>query len=187
MQKTYKSAATIELPFKPDVVSDAIKDIMLRRGVKEQTNRGFQIFRGARLHPSDGELADLYFKVERKSRRDGDISLVYLVVGRPGENVSLRPTEDNYRVIDGMQFLEQAIPEIEAYDLEVAIKEQDEIVRKAEKKLGNLQNDRRSMERRLEDLTRQLEKNKNEIASQEAELARQRAAKEAMEVRRKPK
>src|SRR5690606_380304 len=179
-QKGYKSAALLELPYAPDIVEAAIKDYMLKKGIKEQKIKGFQTFKGARMTDTDGELADLYFKVERKSRKENNMSSVYLIVGRPNENVSLRPLEDSYRVDDGRSFLEEIIPSIDAYNLEVMIKKQDDVVKKEEKKLKNLIDNQRDMEDKIRNLEEKLAQNKRDQEEQSANLTRQREAKQAM-------
>ncbi len=183
-QKGYKTAAVVELPYKPEVVETAVKDYMLKRGVKEQKNRGFQVFKAARLSPTDGEVADLYFKVERKSRKDANISNVYLVVGRPNENVGLRTAEDRYRLEDGRTFLNEMAPSVGAFDLEVSIKEQDQIVEKAEKKLKSLEDNEKNLEKKIRDLQEKLTENRRDQESQRAELSKQRSATDAMRARR---
>src|SRR6478672_100952 len=96
-QKGVKRAAVIELPFSPDVVEGALKQYLAKGGVKEERLKGMQVFKNARLTPTDGEAADLYFKVDKKSRREDNISIVYLIMGRPNENVGLRTADDAYR------------------------------------------------------------------------------------------
>ncbi len=183
-QKGYKTAAVIELPYKPDVVENAVKDYMLKRGVKEQKSRGFQAFKGARVSPTDGEVADLYFKVERKSRRDANISNIYLLVGRPNENVALRTAEDRYRVDDARSFLNEMAPSIEAFDLEASISEQEQTVAKVEKKLKSLEDDEKSLQKRISDLQEKLTENRRDQETQRAELSKQRSASDAMKARR---
>lgn len=183
-QKGYKTAAVIELPYKPDVVENAVKDYMLKRGVKEQKSRGFQAFKGARLSPTDGEVADMYFKVERKSRRDANISNIYLLVGRPNENVALRTAEDRYRVDDARSFLNEMAPAIEAFDLETSISEQEQTVAKVEKKLKSLEDDEKSLQKRISDLQEKLTENRRDQETQRAELSKQRSASDAMKARR---
>lgn len=184
-QRGDKSAAMIELPYEADVVEAAIRETMLKQGVKEQRTKGFQVFKGAKLDPADTEVSDLYFKVDRKSRKD-PASLVYLIVGKPNENVGLRAVEDMYKVNDGKAFLNEIIPAVEARNLQVGIGKQDDVIGKAEKKLKNLQDDQRSMEKRIKDLQDKLVENKRDQEAQAAELDKQRSVKQAMQARQTP-
>lgn len=183
-QKGDKAAAVIELPYNQDIVEDAIRDAMLRQGIKEDKTKGFQAFRGARLTPTDGEVVDLYFRVDRKSRKEDNVSLVYLIIGRPNENVALRTGDDVFKVEESKTYLQSLIPTIEAYNLEVIINQQDNVIRKAEKRLSNLQDDQRDYEKKISNFNEKLAQTRRDIESQTAELARQRAAKDAMMARR---
>lgn len=173
-----KVAAVIELPYPPEVVEDAIKDYLSKKGVKESKYKGFSIFRSTRMYDSDLNVNDLHFKVERKSRKEKDVSVVYLLVGRPGENVGLRTKDDRYKVDDGKGFLNNMAPSIEAYNLEVDIKNQDETVKKTEKKMKNLQDEQKELEKKLE-------ANKKEQEKQTEEMSKQKTMLEAMQGRRK--
>ncbi len=183
-QKGYKPAAVIEYPYEQEVVEKAVKDYMVKKGLKEERIKGFQVFRGARMTPTDGELADLYFKVERKSRKESNLSRVHLIVGRPSENVALRTTGDNYRIVDGRDFLNTMVPSVEAFQLEVSITQQGEIVQKAEKKLKSLEEDQKDLEKKIRNFEEKLAQNKRDQEAQTAEVAKQRTVKEAMEARR---
>lgn len=183
-QKGDKAAAVIELPYNTDVVAAAIKDDMLKKGIREEKSKGFQAFKGARLTPTDGEVVDMYFKVDRKSRKDNSASVVYLIIGRPGENVALRTGDDAYKVDEAKTYLNNLTPTVDAYNLEVTIAQQDDVIKKAEKRLNNLQDDQRNYEKKISSLNEKLSQTKHDIDAQNAELAKQRAARDAMSGRR---
>jgi hypothetical protein len=165
-----KVAAVIELPYPSDVVEDAIKDFLSKKGVKDSKYKGFSIFRSTRMYDSDLNVNDLHFKVERKSRKEKDVSVIYLLVGRPGENIGLRTKDDRYKVDDGKGFLNNMVPSIEAYNLEVDIKNLDETVRKSEKKMKNLQEEQKELEKKLETNRKEQEKQIEEISKQKTTL-----------------
>lgn len=184
-QKDNKSAAVIELPYTPDIVEGAIKDFMAKKGVKETRTKGFQAYKGATLNSYDSETADLYVKVEKKGRRDKDISLIYLLVGRANENVATRNGGDNYKMEEAKSFLNELVPVVEAYDLEVSISKQSDLVQKAEKKLKNLRDDQSDYEKKIRSFEDKLAQNKKDQESQSAELNKLRASLDAMQARRK--
>jgi hypothetical protein len=165
-----KVAAVIELPYPPDVVEDAIKEFLSKKGVKDSKYKGFSIFRSTRMYDSDLNVNDLHFKVERKSRKEKDVSVIYLLVGRPGENIGLRTKDDRYKVDDGKGFLNNMVPSIEAHNLEVDIKNQDETLKKAEKKMKNLQDEQKELEKKLETNRKEQEKQTEEISKQKTTL-----------------
>lgn len=150
-QKGVKRAAVIELPFSPDIVEGALKDYLAKSGVKEERLKGMQVFKNARLTPTDGEAADLYFKVEKKSRRDDNNSVVYLIMGRPNENVALRTPDDAYRIQDAKAFLGTFQPQAQSYELERNISKNEDNLKKSERKLNDLQDDRKKLEKKIQE------------------------------------
>ena len=173
-QKGEKQAAIIELPYPPEIVEGALRKKFESALVKEERLKGMQVFKGSRLTASDGQVVDLYFRMEKRGRREPDQSVVYLILGRPNENVALRPADDNYRVNDARNFLNTLSPVVAAYDLEVKINKQDELIKKSEKNLEGLADDQRLYEERLKDLQDKLTQNKKDQEKQAQELQKQR-------------
>src|SRR5687767_6425338 len=130
-------------------------------------------------------MSDLHFKVERKNRRDKDASVVYLLVGRPSENVAVRTSDDRHKVYEGITFLNQMVPTMEAGNLEEEIARQEDEVKKAEKKMKNLEEDQQDLERKIKNLEEKLEENRNDQRKQVEEVNKQKIALEAMKGRRR--
>ena len=184
-QKGDKAAAVIELPYPAGLIEDAIKDYFSKKGIKQEKNKGFQVFQGAKLSEYDTELTDLYFKVDRKSRREKDASVVYLIVGRPSETLGSRTADDRYRIDEGKKLLEDLVSHIEAHHLEVGIGDQEGAIKKAEKKLKNLEDDQKDLEDRIRKLQDKLEEVKKDQIKQSDEINKQRSIRDAMLERRK--
>jgi hypothetical protein len=164
-QKGVKRAAVIELPFAPDVVEGALKQHLAKTGVKEERLKGMQVFKNARLTPTDGEAADLYFKVEKKSRRDDNSSVVYLIMGRPNENVALRTADDAYRIQDAKAFLGSFQPQAATFELERNISRNEDNIKKSERKMSDLQDDRKRLEKKIQEQEQELNRLKTERES----------------------
>jgi hypothetical protein len=179
-QKGEKRAAIIELPFTPEVIEGALKQSLERIGVKEERLKGMQVFKGARLTPTDGEIADLYFKVDKKKRGDENSSTVYLIVGRPNENVALRMPDDAYRMQDAKAFLSDLKPKVESYELELNIAHEEENIKKTEQKLKDIQSDQKNLEKRIQDLQDKLEQSKRDQDATNAEVNRLRSVRDAL-------
>jgi len=161
-QKGVKRAAVIELPFPPDIVEGALKQYLAKGGVKEERLKGMQVFKNARLTPTDGEAADLYFKVDKKSRRDDNTSVVYLIMGRPNENVGLRTADDAYRIQDAKAFLGSFQPQAQSYELEQNIARNEDNIKKSERKMNDLQDDRKRLEKKIQEQQQELDRLKAE-------------------------
>jgi chromosome segregation ATPase len=166
------------------VVANAIKENLNKQGIKEEKLKGYQVFKGVKLNDYDSEVVDLYFKVDKKSRKDKNNSVVSMIIGRPNENVALRTTDDTHRISDGKDFLNSLIPAVEEKNLEVNISEQDATVNKSQKKLRKLEDQQKNLERKIRNLEDKLAENKKDQESENEELNKQRSMKEAMQGRR---
>lgn len=184
-RKQYVSAV-IEVPYNSDVVEDAIKAYMAKTGFKPSSTKGVQTYKSVKLHPNNTENNDLHFKVERKSRKEKEFSLIYLIVSKENESLSQRMVEDRAGIEDAKSYLNAMVPSLEAYNLEVQITGQDETVKKAEKKLENLVEDQQDLEKKIKNLQEKLEKNKKDQESQKGEISNQRIILETLKGRRKP-
>jgi hypothetical protein len=185
LDKGQKVAAVVEVPYPHEVVEDAIKNYWSKKGLRSDKSKGFMLFRGAKVNDQDVEVADLYFKVERKSRKEKDESMIYLVVGRPGENVGLRTPDDRHQVDNGKELLNSMMALVQATGLEASIADQEEVVRREEKRLKNLEEDQRDLERKIKSLEEKIEEKKLEQRKQVDELSKQRAMLEGIKARRK--
>jgi hypothetical protein len=185
--KGNKAAALIELPYPEDEVADMLSDVMAARGVKGDKAKGFVVYRNVRLNDNDADLNDLHFKIERKSRKEKDITNVYLIIGKPSENIGLRSAVDYHKIEEAKSFLNGMVPKMEAHHLEVQIKEQEEVLTKAEKKYQSLVEDSISYVEKIRALEQKMSTNRTDRASQDVEVKKQRQTLEAMRSRRKPK
>jgi len=183
--KKDQPAAVIELPYPPDVVEDAIKEFLNKKGVKGNSSRGVQIFKGTKLSDLDVENSDLYFKVERKSRKEKDASIVYLFVTKENESPANRVVGDNYGVEGAKSFLKSLTPAIQDHGLEVEIASQEDAVKKAEKKYNNLTDDAQDLQRKLKKVENDIEENKRDTEKQRQEVENQRKILENLKAKRR--
>jgi len=183
-QRGKKPAAMIELPYSPEIVEGALKKKLESPVTKEQRLKGMLVFKSARVTPSDGEVADFYFKVERKGKKEANTSTVYLILGRPNENVALRSSNDNFRIADAREFLNSIPPDVAAYKLETDIAGQEELVKKTEKTLQGLVNTQKNLEQRIQELQDRLAQNKRDQEKYNAELSQQRSLRDALNSKR---
>jgi len=182
-QKKDEKAIVMEFPYPPSVVEDAIIDRMDKLGYKKKESKGFLIYKDAVLKEISSEPADYMIKVERKSRKDKDESVVYFIVNRNNENILAR--NDALVNSNAKTFMNGLTPDVDAYNLEVQIKDQEETVAKAEKKLKNLKDDQDSMEKKIKKLQDDLKDNAKDQDSQQKEIEKQKQALESMKSRRK--
>ena len=182
-QKKDQKAMVIDFPYSPSVVEDAIVMKMEKMGYKKKESKGFLVYKNAVISDISSEPADYMIKVERKSRKEKDESVVYIVMNRADENLIAR--SDALINSNVKTFLNGMAPHIEAYNLEVEIKKQEEAVAKAEKKLKNLVDDKETMEKKIKKLQDDLKENAKDQEAQAKEIEAQKQSLEAMVGKRK--
>jgi hypothetical protein len=180
-----KVAATIELPYPVEEVEESITEQFSKKGGKPDNSKGFIIFRSMKLSDKDVDLNDLHFKVERKSRKEKDISVVYLIVGRPSENVGVRAATDRHKIEEAKAFLNQLTPAVEAHHLDIQINNQETVLTKALKKQQGLADDNKDLQERIKSLQTKLDQNRSDSAKQADEVIRQQGTLDAMKARKK--
>jgi hypothetical protein len=173
-QKTTQPAAIIELPYAENVVEKAISDYMSRKGSKGSDSKGFKTFRGYKLRDSQDYTSDLYFKIDRKSRKEKDLTVVSLVVGKNGEDVKTRSAPDNSSIDGAKDLLNDMVASIDAYNLELQIQDQNDVVKKAYKKYNGLIDDQKDYEKKIKGLEDKLEQNKKDQDRQQDEIKKQK-------------
>lgn len=173
-KKTNQQAAIISLPYSPDVVNAAMDDYLSKKGSKGDDIKGFKTFRNTRLVQTDSMNADLYFRVTRKSRSEKDESTIYLLVRMPNEDISTRSQETHFTREQAKEYLNNLALVIEAYHLELQIKQQNETVIKEEKRYRNLLDDRDELDKTKKDIEQKIENNKHDQVKQNAEVEKQK-------------
>jgi hypothetical protein len=176
-QKKQEPAAVLELPYAPDVVNAALNDHLLKRGRSKATDiKGFTVYRNTQPMQNDSMNADMYFKVERKSHNEKGLTVISLLVNTPPEGST--DSSRHLAMDQSKAYLNELIPAIDAYNLELVIKNQNESLIKAESKLKSLVNDgkdldekRTNIEKRIADNKAEQQNQVNEIEAQKRKLA----------------
>jgi len=167
--------------FSDKTVSDAIEDKLSKMGYKGKESKGYVMYKGVTLPELGNKSYDLYFKVDRKSKKDKDNSTVNMLISTGNENFV--DTSDNMTIGNAKAFLNNLAPSIAAYDLQVQINNQDDAVKKAEKKYKSLQNDAEDLQKKKKHLEQQIDDNIKAQRDQQAELDKQRQLYDALRSR----
>jgi hypothetical protein len=152
--KKKQPAIAIDYSYPSQAVENAFVQRMEKLGYRPKEekgilnrDKGFLLFKNAYVTDISKEKMDFIIKVERKSRKESDESVLYLIMQKDGEN-ALGKLE-SYDIGKAKSFLNNMLPDIEAANLELQIKAQEEVVAKAEKKLKDLQQDKIDLENKL--------------------------------------
>lgn len=178
--KADQPALAIEYNYPPDLVEKALISKLESLGVKGKSSKGFRVYSGATIPEINSTAMDYIFSVDKKSRKDKNTSVIHMIVS--GSNV----VGDNNGSIkeNAKVFLSNLKPNIEAGDLEVQIKAQEEVLSKAEKKLKSLQSDQSDLEKKIKKAQEDLSKNGNDQVQQNGEIERQKQVLDALRARK---
>lgn len=173
--KKNQKAAVIEYEYTSEAVQNAIIQKMQGMGFKAteekglfNKDKGFLIFNDAFITEIDDNRMDYIVKVERRSRKAKDESIIYLILSKSNQNMLYKMDAEAIQKVKS--FLNNLLPDIAAADLELQILAQEDVISKAEKKLKDLLDDQTSLEKKLANNKDDQEKTQKDIANQKQEL-----------------
>jgi hypothetical protein len=140
-------------------------------------DKGFLIYKSAVISDISDNTMDYIINVERKSRKEKDESTLYLIMTKNGEN--LMSGMGTVEVTRAKDFLNGMIPAVEASNLELQIRDQEEAITKSEKKLKNLRDDQEDLEKKLRNNQKDQEETEKDIETQKHALEALRAKRRA--------
>lgn len=173
--KKKQQAIAIDFVFQPQAVENAIVQKLSKMGYKAKEekgilnrDKGFLVYKNIFITDILADRMDYLIKVERKSRKEADESVMYLVMLKDDKNaMGIMDAADVGRA---KSFLNNLLPEVEAADLELQIIAQQEVVAKAEKKLRDLKEEQTNLEKKIADNKTSQENTQKDIESQKQAL-----------------
>lgn len=165
----------------PDETKDVIVNKLKSEGYSASKSKGYLVYRNTRLKDlNPDEAQDVLFKIERKSRKEKDKSIVTMIAAKAGaipedkvkgakSVAAIEPSANSVAFMNSFQ----GNINLSAYNLSVS--NQQDVVDKAEKKLKSLQDDQSKMEKKIKSLQDDLSKNKNDQQKQTEEIAKQKS------------
>lgn len=182
--KVLQSAVTCEYPFTPDVVEGAITAKFKSSGYSSKSTKGYDLYRMAKLPELGNESYDLYIKVERKSKREKDKVVVTLLLSTGFEKF-VNDTTGTAILAKAQEYLNGLFPVIAAYDLELQIADQEELVKKADKKYSSAVDEGESLEKKKKKLEDDIADNIKDQAAKKQEAEAQRQVLQTLKAKRK--
>lgn len=182
--KVLQSAVTCEYPFTPDVVEGAITAKFKSSGYSSKSTKGYDLYRMAKLPELGNESYDLYIKVERKSKREKDKAVVTLLLSTGFEKF-VNDTTGTAILAKAQEYLNGLFPVIAAYDLELQIADQEELVKKADKKYSSAVDEGESLEKKKKKLEDDIADNIKDQAAKKQEAEAQRQVLQTLKAKRK--
>src|SRR4029078_7506826 len=175
--KTSQPALMLELPYNEDVCEDFILNNLKKTGYDVETKgklfwkqnklNGYYTFKDVRLQGLDHTVA-LDFKVDQKSRNEKNESVIYMLIGK-GENYFISSNDET--VYDaGKRFMNGFVHQAAAFKLDLDIKNQEDVVKDAEKKLDKLKDNEKDMNKKIDQLQKDLKKNEEDQKDQQKKI-----------------
>ncbi len=192
INKNIQPGLVLHLPNNTDVAEGTILQKLKETGYSPETKGklfwkknkldGFYVFNGITLPALNNQKLDMYFKVERESSSQKDQSIIYLLVSKGYDNF-ISPEVDSVTFLAATDFLNGFVVTTASYRLNLDIEEQEKVLKNAEKKLTNLQDDEKSLVKKIEELQADLRNKKNDQLMQEKEIDNQKMKLDTLKAR----
>ena len=166
--KVVQAAAAVRLPFTTDQVETALKAWLTQKGYGSSNTHGYILSRGVPLAGGDG--SDCYFSTSTPDRKAKDLSILTLVPAKKNQDISAGAFVDSSKLDDAKVFLDSIAGFVGTYTTGVLVGNQQEVLRKAQKKIGQLRNDSTDDETKLRDLQSDLAQNKADQVKASSDL-----------------
>lgn len=173
--KKKQNGIAVDYSYPAQAVENAIVKKLEKMGYKPKEekgilnrDKGFLVYKNIYFTDISKDRMDYMIKVEKKSRKAEDESVLYMIMMKDDKNaLTIMEASD---VGKAKVFLNNMLPDIEAANLELQIKVQEEIVAKAERKLNDLKTDQASLEKKLQDNKTAQEATQKDIEDQKQAL-----------------
>ena len=183
INKNIQPGLVLHLPDNTDVAEGTILQKLKETGYSPETKGklfwkknkrdGFYVFNGIELPALNNQKLDMYFKVEKESKSQKEQSIIYLLVSKGYDNF-ISPEVDSATFLAATEFLNGFVATTASYRLNLDIEEQDKVVKIAEKKLTGLQDDEKSLVKKIEELQADLRNKKDDQVMQGKEIGNQK-------------
>ncbi len=192
INKKLQPGLVLELPNNTSVAEGTILQKLKETGYTPETKGklfwkknkldGFYVFNGVELAALNNQKLDMYFKVDPKSKSQKDQSIIYLLVSKGYDNF-ISPEVDTATFAAATAFLNGFVAGTASYRLNLDIEEQAKVVKAAEKKLADLEDDDKALTKKIEELQADLRNKKDDKVMQEKEIANQKAKLEELKAK----
>ena len=146
-------------------------------------DKGFKVYKGIIISDISDASMDYIINVDRKSRKEKDASVLQLIILQNGNNMAA--ATDNDVAKNAKTFLNNLLPNVEAFNLEIQIKAQQDVVTKAQKKLKTLQGDKDDMEKKIQKLQDDIKQNIKDQEETQKDIENQNKALDVLKGKRK--
>ena len=153
-------------------------------GYKGKDTKGYLTYKGVRLPQLGPDTYDLYFKTDKKSRKEKDATIVTLMISS-GYEKFIGDTTNAPLIDSAKNYLNGLTAMVAAYDLDQQITDQDDAVKKVLKKLTNLTETGQELQKKKVRIENDIADNLKGQASQKTESEKQQQILQTLRDKRK--
>jgi hypothetical protein len=179
-----KMAIINELPYSPDVATNGIKKKMSQMGFTGKENDGYLVYKNVDMPELGSGKYNLYFKTERLGKKESGQSKVYMLIS-DSYDAFINETRDGDAVRNGKSFLNTLNVQAESASIDKDILNEEENLKKAEKRYNNAVDDGNDLEKKRRKLEEDIAENKKAQESRKAEIEKQKQVVDAARNKRK--
>jgi len=168
--KDKQATIAVEYPFREEALENAFLDRMKRSGAKPKEEKGFLnrdkgfiVFKDAQVSDISKSKYDYVIKVEKKTKKSVNESVLYLIILKGDENIIA--SMSNADIAKTKKFMNNLLPDVEAADLELQIRDAEQSLADAEKRLRTLQGEKEELDKKTADNIKAQEETTREIDS----------------------
>ena len=168
--KDKQAAVAVDYSFREEALENAFIERMKKLGYKPKEekgflnrDKGFLVFKNAHVPDISKDKMDYVIKVEKKTKKATNESVLYLVI--LNNEVNVIASMSNSDIAKTKKFLNNLLPDVEAADLELQIRDAEQSLTDAEKKLRTLQGEKEELDTKLADNIKTQEETTKEIES----------------------
>jgi hypothetical protein len=184
INKLPKMAIINELPYSPDVATNGIKKKMSQMGYTAKENDGYLVYKNVSMPEIGPGKYNLYFKTERLNKKESGQSKVYMLIS-DSYDAFINETRDGDAVRNGKSFLNSLGVQAESASVDKEILNEEENLKKAEKRYNNAVDDGNDLEKKRRKLEEDIAENKKAQELRKAEIEKQKQVVEAARNKRK--
>ncbi len=182
--KAIQPAIEIEIPFEEKTVIKSLVEKMEKRGYKGKESKDYTVFKGVNMSELGTATYDVYFKADKKSRKEKDITILTMLISG-GYEKFIGEGDEPGLFNNAKSFLNNHMETAVAYDLELQVKEQEEAVQKATKKYNNSVEDGQDLVKKKEKIEKEIVENTQKQADMKSESEKQLQILETLKAKRK--
>jgi lysyl-tRNA synthetase class I len=170
--KAPQPSVIYNLPYSAEAVANGVENKMSAYG-KPKKVKDFVVYKNVLVPEISKEPINLYFNAEKKSIKDNSNAVLTMMIS--SEHDRFYAVEDNKELFaNAKTYLNSFDAPVAAASLELKIKDQDDALKKADKKLKNLRDDAIDFEKQKKKLEDKIAQNVIEVATQEKEVNKSR-------------